>query len=237
MAALTMTIEHKQPPRFRHEEKQSINQADDLLLAARLRKLFPHDRHAGANGSYRVNSLYFDAPDDSAFRQKIEGVDRREKFRLRYYGDDLRFIRLEKKLKQGGLCAKYAARLTLEQANALLKGEFDFLLRSGDPLLLEFYSKLWGRLLRPRAVVCYDREAFLFAPGNVRVTIDRALHAGLSVGEFLSPTSRRLPTNPGLAVLEIKYDAFLPDLVRLAVQTPNRRAASCSKYALCRRFD
>jgi len=25
--------------------------------------------------------------------------------------------------------------------------------------------------------------------------------------------------------------------VRLAVQTPDRRAGACSKYALCRRFD
>ncbi len=35
----------------------------------------------------------------------------------------------------------------------------------------------------------------------------------------------------GLTVLEVKYDAFLPELIRMAVQVPNRRAAACSKYA------
>ena len=34
-----------------------------------------------------------------------------------------------------------------------------------------------------------------------------------------------------------KDDAFLPELIRMAVQVPNRRAAACSKYALCRRYD
>ena len=49
-------------------------------------KLFPHDPHAGADGTYRVTSLYFDTPYDSALREKLDGVNRREKFRLRYYG-------------------------------------------------------------------------------------------------------------------------------------------------------
>ena len=45
------------------------------------------------------------------------------------------------------------------------------------------------------------------------------------------------PTLEGLTVLEVKYDAFLPELIAMAVQIPNRRAAACSKYAICRRYD
>ena len=56
------------------------------MLASRLGKLFPRDGHAGPDGSYRVTSLYFDTPYDTALREKLDGVDRREKFRLRYYG-------------------------------------------------------------------------------------------------------------------------------------------------------
>ena len=41
----------------------------------------------------------------------------------------------------------------------------------------------------------------------------------------------------GLAVVEVKYDAFLPEIVKLAVQVPNRQGTACSKYALCRRYD
>ena len=101
-------------PRLRHELKHQISPPEDLVLSGRLRRLFPHDRHAGADGSYRVTSLYLDTPYDAALREKLDGVDRREKFRLRYYGDDPAWLKLEKKFKVNGLCGKRSARLTLE---------------------------------------------------------------------------------------------------------------------------
>ena len=124
-----------------------------------------------------------------------------------------------------------------EEGERLLSGEDTFLLERGEPLLSELYHKLRGTLLQPRTVVCYDREAFLYAPGNVRVTLDRDLRTCGGSAGFLSPGSFPLKPLDALTVLEVKYDAFLPDLVRLAVQTPDRRAGACSKYALCRRFD
>lgn len=231
------TIGTTEPFRLRHEWKHQISPPEDLVLSGRLRRLFPHDRHAGADGSYRVTSLYLDTPYDTALREKLDGVDRREKFRLRYYGDDPAWLKLEKKFKVNGLCGKRSAHLTLEEAERLLSGEDAFLLERGEPLLSELYHKLHGTLLRPRTVVCYDREAFLYAPGKVRVTLDRNLRTCGDSAGFLSPGLFPLKPLDALTVLEVKYDAFLPDLVRLAVQTPNRRAAACSKYALCRRFD
>ena len=224
-------------PQLRHEWKHQISPPEDLVLSGRLRRLFPHDKHAGPDGSYRVTSLYFDTPYDAALREKLDGVDRREKFRLRYYGEEPAWLKLEKKFKVNGLCGKRSVRLTWSEAERLLSGEDAFLLERGEPLLSELYHKLRGTLLRPRTVVCYDREAFLYAPGNVRVTLDRDLRTCGDSAGFLSPGSFPLKPLDALTVLEVKYDAFLPDLVRLAVQTPDRRAGACSKYALCRRFD
>lgn len=231
-----MTIEPA-PLRLRHECKHSINHLDDLVLSARLRRLFDHDAHADSRGVYRVSSLYFDTPDDRALRQKIDGVDRREKFRLRYYGEEPAFFRLEKKCKVNGLCGKRSARLGAGAARRLLAGDTDFLLESGDPLLIEFYSKLRGELLMPRTIVTYAREAFVYEPGNVRITIDRDLRTGLASTDFLNAGLWHAPVSDGLAVLEVKYDAFLPELARLAVQLPNRRMSAFSKYAACRRYD
>lgn len=232
-----MTIKEKVPLRLRHECKHTINPADDLELASRLRHLFRHDNHADSHGIYRVSSLYFDTPGDKALRQKIDGVNRREKFRLRYYNEDTSFIRLEKKIKINGLCGKYSAAITAEQVEQLLGGEITHLLESGNPLLTELYSKMRGQLLRPRTIVTYDREAFLYAPGNVRITIDRNLRTGLQSIDFLNPRLYHTDVSGNLAVLEVKYDAFLPELVRLAVQVPDRRAAAFSKYAVCRQYD
>lgn len=229
-----------EPPKrvsLRHELKHQINLREDLVLSQRLRKLFSRDRHAGPDGVYRVTSLYFDTPYDSALREKIDGVNRREKFRLRYYGTDTSFIRLEKKFKANGLCGKRSARMTAEEVRSLLSGSYEFLLDSGSDLLAEFYSKLKGKGLQPKTVVCYDREAFLYEPGNVRITLDRDIRTGLGCVDFLNLEMFHLRVMERRTVLEVKYDAFLPEIVRMAVQVPGRQAAACSKYALCRRFD
>lgn len=223
--------------KLRHELKHTISLGDDLIVSHRLRKLFPHDRHAGAGGSYRVSSLYFDTPSDKALRQKIDGVNNREKFRIRHYNGDLTFIRLEKKYKINGLCGKRSAPLTAGQVEKILAGDIGFLLESGHSLLIELYTKMKGQLLVPKTIVTYDREAFLFAPGNVRITIDRNLRTGLASTDFLNPDLPHAPVHDGLAVLEVKYDEFLPEIVKTAVQIPNRMAGAYSKYAVCRRYD
>ena len=104
------TIGTTEPLRLRHEVKHQISPQEDLVLASRLGKLFPRDGHAGPDGSYRVTSLYFDTPYDTALREKLDGVDRREKFRLRYYGEIPAFLKLEKKFKVNGLCGKQIGR-------------------------------------------------------------------------------------------------------------------------------
>lgn len=237
MGIPVMTTKPENELPLRHELKHRINLREDLVLSQRLKKLFPHDKNAGPGGTYRVTSLYFDTPYDSALREKIDGVNRREKFRLRYYGMDTSFIRLEKKYKISGLCGKRSARMTREQAERLLSGSYEFLLDSGEPLFIELYSKIKGKGLRPKAIVRYDREAFLYAPGNVRITLDRDIRTGLGSVEFLNPEIFCLRAMEPGTVLEVKYDAYLPELVRMAVQVPGRQAAACSKYALSRRFD
>ena len=233
-ATMIEQVLSKPAPRLRHELKYRISHTDDYLVAQRLRQLFVHDLHAGSHGSYRVSSLYFDSPFDKALRQKVDGVNRREKFRIRYYGMDLDLIRLEKKIKINGMCSKYSANLTKEETEWVLSGNLDFLLSKKNPLLQEFYSKLRGELLAPRTVVRYDREAFLFPAGNVRITIDRNLHGDLHPHTFLETKPPALPMLDGFPILEIKYDQFLPEIVRMAVQVPNRKTEALSKYALCR---
>ena len=230
-------LKEKQPLKLRHELKHNINSQDDLILTSRLKTLFKHDANADSHGIYRVSSLYFDTPYDKALRQKIDGMNHREKFRLRYYGSDTSFIRLEKKFKIKGLCGKHSVNLTQMQVQRIISGDIDFLLKCEHPLLLELYSKMKGQLLTPKTIVTYDREAFLYEPGNVRITIDRNLRSGLGSVDFLNPQLYHAPVADGLAVLEVKYDEFLPEIVSMAVQIPNRQVSAYSKYAVCRRYD
>ena len=85
---------------YRHELKYPIGPAEYHALRQRLRTVMKRDSHAGADGLYTIRSVYFDNYRDKALREKVDGVQRREKFRIRYYNDDLSFITLEKKIKQ-----------------------------------------------------------------------------------------------------------------------------------------
>ena len=81
---------------FRHEWKHMVGYGDLLALRSRLAAVMAQDSH-GVNGRYAVRSLYFDNLRDKALREKLDGVDCREKFRVRYYNGDLSLLLLEKK--------------------------------------------------------------------------------------------------------------------------------------------
>ena len=120
----------------------------------------------------------------------------------------------------------------------LLAGDAGVLLESEEPLYLELYSKMRGQLLAPKTIVSYEREAFFHECGNVRITLDRNLAHGTGVYRFFECADFACTScGCGETVLEIKYDEFLPEFIAMAVQLGNRQAVSCSKYALCRRYD
>lgn len=218
---------------YRHEWKHEIDLADRLALRARLGAVCRADRHA-VGGSYQIRSLYFDDRRDKALREKIDGVDRREKFRIRYYNGDPSFIRLEKKSKWNGLGAKTMAELSAGEVQAIVDGDLAWMPGSGRPLVQELYHKMRSQGLRPRTIVDYAREPFVYAPGNVRVTLDYDIRTGLGCVDFLDWACVTVPAGEAVTILEVKWDAFLPGVIRDVVGLPNRRAGAFSKYAACR---
>lgn len=220
---------------FRHEWKHEITPGDLPALRRRLRAITAPDPH-GRGGAYLVRSLYFDTPDDRALREKLNGVNRREKFRLRYYGGDMSLIRLEKKSKVDGLCRKETACVTGAEVRALLAGDLSWMAESGRDLAWELRQKMLTQLLRPRTIVDYTREAYVYGPGNVRVTMDRGIRTGLGGTDFLDPGCLTVPARDAPVVLEVKWDGYLPELIRCAVQLEGRHTSPFSKYAACRRY-
>ena len=118
-----------------------------------------------------------------------------------------------------------------------MNGETNWMMASGNPLLQELCCKMKLQGLRPRTLVDYIREPFVYGPGNVRVTLDHQLRTGLRCVDFLNPECITIPARDATAILEVKWDAFLPDVIRDAVQIPRRRAEAFSKYAVCRMYD
>ena len=221
---------------LRHEWKHEINYMDMLIIRSRMRAITTPDSHA-VDGKYFIRSLYFDTLSDKALREKIDGVDNRKKFRIRYYNNDLSFIRLEKKSKWNNLGTKEMVRLSTMQAQAIADGNIDWMVNHPDPLIHELYVEMKETGLRAKTIVDYTREPFVFPAGNVRVTLDYDIRTGLCSTDFLNPDTPTVPIVDNPIILEVKWDHFLPDIIRDAVHLENRRAAAFSKYAACRAYD
>ena len=251
-----------QDKQYRHELKYKISYPDYLAMKSRLRPVMKADPHASAEGRYLVRSIYFDNLSDKALREKIDGVAKREKFRIRYYNDDLSYIVLEKKMKIGSLCLKCSAPITEEECRKILSGGRSSVtdggrssvtdggrgsLRNGDlsfmkehpqELVRELYAKMTCQQLRPRVLVSYEREPFIYPAGNVRVTFDSDIRTSLLHREFMTgeAVSISATDEPQDIILEVKFDAFLPEVVQDLIRVKGIRQHAFSKYSASRRF-
>lgn len=219
--------------RGRHELKHYINYADVLQIRSRLPVVACLDKNAAEGNGYRVKSLYFDNYNDKVLKEKIDGVKEREKFRLRLYNDDTSFIRLEKKSKKNGICFKENAIITADECTRLLDGDLAVLKENGNRLSLELYAKMHYQQLRAKNIVDYQREAYIYPMGNVRVTLDYDIRTSNNSHDFLKPDPVPVPIS-GVYILEVKYDSFLPEIIRGMVSLSSRRSTAFSKYAVTR---
>ena len=109
------------------------------------------DVHA-IDGKYFIRSLYFDTPEDTALREKLDGVSRREKFRIRSYNHDPGLIHLEKKSKLAGLGCKESAVLTAQETQQIIDGDTAWMLRHPQPLVQELYVKMQAQQLQTNTI-------------------------------------------------------------------------------------
>lgn len=224
---------------YRHELKYYITLGEYELLQRKLSLTMERDAFAKKNGGeYFIRSLYFDDRDDSAFREKLSGIDERDKFRIRIYDmrDDV--IKLECKHKSNGYIKKQSIGLSRREYEKLMSGDRLFLLNRPEPFARRMYLEFAQRALKPAVIVDYTREAFVFPMEDVRVTFDKNIRTGLrSVDMF----NAGIPTYPVIddygMVLEIKFNRFLPTYIRSLFQLEASQRSAISKYVLCRRFE
>ncbi|MBP5378757.1 MAG: polyphosphate polymerase domain-containing protein [Ruminococcus sp.] len=217
---------------FRHEIKHEINFSDMITIRHRLSAVAYHDPHT-IDGKYFIRSLYFDNLSDKALMEKVNGNSRHEKFRIRYYNGDTSVIHLEKKIKTAHLGTKYSATLTAQQAQSIVDGDTEWMIDSEHQLIRELYTKMKSQGLAPKTIVDYTREPFIYPAGNVRVTLDYNVRSGMRCTDFLNPDCVTVPVSDSI-ILEVKWDGFLPDIIRDAAALADRREGAFSKYAACR---
>ena len=77
----------------------------------------------------------------------------------------------------------------------------------------------------------------MYTAGNVRITLDRDIRTGMRSLDFFTVDPLLVPVDEAFAVLEVKFDQFIPDFIVQLVQLGSRRSAAFSKYAHSRKYD
>lgn len=222
---------------YRHELKYLISRQDAELLKLRLPRIMERDSHAGETGRYTIRSLYFDDFESRAYYEKVDGINERAKYRIRFYDYNPDLIKLERKEKLGSLTRKAAQTITLNDARAL---EFAYSDRCPDNpkgLTEELRLACTGRGLRPKVLVDYDRTPFVCRAGNTRITLDENLRTRPYIPHlFASPRAMIPVLDPDQVILEVKFDDFLPGYLSDALADIPKDPMAISKFALCMSF-
>lgn len=222
---------------FRHEQKYLMIGAQLEMLKNRVNHLMDVDRHAGADGSYSIRSLYFDDYENRCFYENENGTDPREKFRIRIYNHSTERITLECKRKERGKTLKTSCPLTLKQTRMLMEGKPIPDIASQPEVLRKLTLQMITRQMKPVVIVEYDRIPYVYRNGNVRVTLDTNVSASTAVEKFLDAQIPKRPIMPaGQHLLEVKFDEYLPDFIHHNLNLHSLTQTAYSKYYLCRKY-
>jgi hypothetical protein len=212
---------------YRNELKFFMNIHTSAVLKHRLSAVMQPDKHSG--GIYTVNNLYLDDQYDTCYNAKILSSFSRDKYRVRFYNNDLSFIRFENKHKDGDLSYKDTVMMSKDEYRDISHGNMDFILKSEHPLWQKVAVLHRLRRLRPAVAFSYTREAYVYSPGNVRISFDSNIRPDTLTPE---PYKRDPPGSGGM--LEVKFDRYLPMVIKEVLSGLPLIQTAMSKYCYSR---
>jgi SPX domain protein involved in polyphosphate accumulation len=231
----------------RYELKFPLGMAAKAALLERGAHALRADPH-GIEAVYRVSSQYFDTPDYSCYREKLDGERARRKFRLRYYtvrpSDEppVRDAFFEIKHRVNNTVYKERVRLTDEGASAILADaslllRLEELVAQGEQEKMATIEDVKRAAARPGFhavhVISYMREAWEGSvDSRLRLTFDTACRA-LPPAAFLDVggMAGAAILSPHQAIAEVKFDHAVPRWVRDIVFELGLKVSRFSKYA------
>ncbi len=224
--------------KLRHEYKFYINTFVYHELRERFRHVLNKDSNMKNEEGYIISSIYFDDIYGSAMEEKINGSAFREKYRIRLYDYEDTLIKLECKIKFNEYISKQWARISREEYERILNGDYEFLISRPEEICRKLYVLYKTKLIKPVTVVEYQREAYVHPLGNVRITFDKNLSASVGNLDIFSSDyeTLRVPMDD-MMILEVKYDDYIPDYIRKLIQIGCTSKCAISKYVLCREIN
>lgn len=217
---------------YRSEWKYMLRNQELALLQSRISQIMDLDPHTPPNGRYLIHSLYFDDYKDTSVYTTDSGLSDRFKWRIRYYGDDLTYIVLEKKEKQESRCYKKSCRITIDEYTRIFSGDIvDLVWETDKSLIRELAADMMTKNYKPKVIIDYERIAYVEEITNVRITFDMKISASYELENFLDGDYQKFYILPsGTNVLEVKFDEILPSYIKNIVESYSYNQSSFSKY-------
>lgn len=216
--------------KYRHELKYYISKLQFEEIRKRLSFLLSTDKNVMEDGHYFIRSLYFDDYKNTSYNQVLNGISKREKYRIRYYNYDTSYICLEKKAKINNMTNKTSCVVTKEQVEDLINGKLN-ISKENHKLLNEFIIKTKFYGYKPSVIIDYDRIPYTYKAGNVRITLDYNISMDYNTNNFFNNEIRKIPIiEENTRILEVKYDEFLPNYIAWLININTLERTSYSKY-------
>lgn len=229
-------MEETKIKQFRNEWKYCCSESTLVIVKKRLREVLDSDKNSGQDGKYIIHSLYFDDIRNMCAKENEAGISERFKYRIRYYGNNTDYLKLERKEKYNGRCYKDSCILTMSEYEKIISGDAGELYWETDkPALKLFCTYCMAKGFSPKAIIDYERCAFVEETSNVRITIDRNISVSRESEKFLTGNYLQIPIQEKQQhILEVKFDNILPSYIRHLVTNREIVQTSFSKYYLGR---
>lgn len=194
--------------------------------------------------TYTVRSIYYDTAQFDFYNEKIEGLRKRKKIRIRGYNcyQDGDRVFLEIKRKNDSSISKNRAPVPFEDLNYLIQsGDMKaFSEHHGDDgKIIEnaerFLFHVKNLALEPVVLIVYEREAYHYRfNDDLRITFDKNLRSSSRMTvDALFRESNFISALRGSFILEVKTSGNFPSWLSHAIASLELRRKALSKYTIC----
>ncbi len=220
------------PENSRFEIKYLVHPPAKAALMHDVAAMTRTDSYAGVRGgSYTVRSLYLDSPQSSAYYDKTGGMLRRSKYRIRTYNGhpDVKFLEIKERFSNR--IAKLKERIDREMYEAIISRRHVSAFQD-SAVLRRFWHDSAITGLRPVLIIEYKRQPLVgVVDSALRVTFDSDMR--VSRARSLEEQASSYAVLPaGCAILEMKFNKYVPHWVQELARKYSLTDIPCSKFCL-----
>jgi hypothetical protein len=220
---------------YRFELKYLISNYEYNFLKSLLKSVMTLDLNCSDDDMYRVRSLYFDTLDNTDMYDKLSGIKDRKKVRLRLYNLDDKLIKLEMKNKKNNYTYKETLQISNTTGKEIINGNYKSFYNNKTHMSTKFYNYFALNKIKPKVIIEYLREAYIYSFSNIRINFDKEIKASYYTSDIYNRNLTFVPIiKPDLIILEIKYKDFIPIWLKKILLSAKVSRTSFSKYLIAR---